>query len=94
MEVDKKTIEHIANLANLDLSEEEKSELPGQLSKILSYVEKVNTIDLENVVPTSQVIDLENVLREDKVKESLKTDEVLTLAPDKEKGHIKVPKFL
>jgi len=92
--IDKKQIEYMANLANLEFSEEEKEALTEDFKKILAYVEKINELDLTGVPETSHVLALQNVLREDKVKRSLATEEVLKISPDHKDEQIKVPKFL
>lgn len=79
-------VEHVAHLANLGLSKEDILRFQKQLSDILDFVAKLNEIDTKNVIPTSQVTGLENVLREDIVKKSLTQDEVLSNAPRKYKG--------
>jgi aspartyl-tRNA(Asn)/glutamyl-tRNA(Gln) amidotransferase subunit C len=85
-------VKHTAYLARLKLKEEELEKYSKQLSKILDYIEKLKRVDVSGVSPTSHVIDVKNVFREDKVKESLKLDEVLKNAPSKKDGFFVVPK--
>lgn len=66
---------HIANLANLTLSEDEVRKFSGQLSEVLDYIEKLKEVETKNVEPTSQVTGLENVFREDEIKPPLKIKE-------------------
>lgn len=91
-----KEVKHIADLARLDLNEEELEKMSGQLSDILGYVEKLQEVDVTNVGPTAQVTGLENVLREDEVeewdKQEVKT--ALDQAPDSEEGEVKVKRVL
>jgi len=87
-------VEHIARLARLRLTEEEKERYSVQLGKMLEYVRQLNELDLAKVPPTSHVVPLKNVLREDVVRESLPQEEALRNAPQKEKGYFKVPKVL
>lgn len=68
-------IRHVANLANLTLSEDEVKKFSGQLSEVLDYIEKLKEVETKNVEPTSQVTGLENVFREDEEKPSLKIKE-------------------
>lgn len=75
-------ITHVARLANLPLSEEEKSRLEPQLSEVINYVEKLQNVDTESIEPTSQVTGLENVLRDDQVGDSLPQDVALSQAPE------------
>ncbi len=73
-------VSHIAKLANLPLSKEEKDKFEKQLSSILEYVKKLQEAKTENVAPTSQVTGLENVSREDSTLPSLTQEEVLSNA--------------
>ena len=94
MGIDENQIEHIANLANLELSSEEKKSITSDFAKILAYVEKINELELDNIPETSHVLDLENVLRVDKVEKSLDKKDVLDLSPEQCDDQVKVPKFL
>jgi len=96
MKLSKKDVEHIAKLARLDLSEEEKSKYSSQLTKILDYIDQLQEVDVTGIEPTAQVTGLENVMREDTVEEWPK-DEVesaLAQAPSKEGKFIKVKRVL
>ena len=77
MKVCKKEVEKIAKLANLHLLEEEKEKLQGHLNQILAYVEKSNELDTEDVEPTSHVQHSGDVMREDRVMESLPRSEAI-----------------
>lgn len=94
MRVSIEEVEHIARLARLRLTEEEKERYSVQLGKMLEYVRQLNELDLKNVPPTSHVVPLKNVFREDVVRESLPQEEALRNAPQKEKEYFKVPKVL
>jgi aspartyl-tRNA(Asn)/glutamyl-tRNA(Gln) amidotransferase subunit C len=94
MRIPIKEVEHIARLARLRLTEEEKEKYSIQLGKILEYVQQLNELDLEDVPPTSHVVPLKNVFRKDVVRESLPQGEALRNAPQKERGYFKVPKVL
>jgi aspartyl-tRNA(Asn)/glutamyl-tRNA(Gln) amidotransferase subunit C len=94
MKISRKEVEYVARLARLELSEEEKEKFTEQLSQILTYIDKLNELNTEKVRPTSHVLPLTNVFREDKVKESLSQEAVLSGAPSKVKGHFKVPKII
>lgn len=91
MSITVKDVEHVANLARLELSEEEKTQFTEQLNVILKYAEKLNELDTEHVEPTSHVFELVNVMRDDVQKESLPIEKVLLNAPDDEDDQIKVP---
>ena len=96
MKLKKSEIEHIANLARLDLSEEELDLYGGQLSDVLSYIDQLQEVDTSGVEPTAQVTGLENVLREDVVNVWDKKEQknALEQAPSLEDGQIKVKRVL
>jgi aspartyl-tRNA(Asn)/glutamyl-tRNA(Gln) amidotransferase subunit C len=94
MAVTLEDVEHVANLARLRFSDEEKKTLMNQLNKILEYMEKLNKLDTSNVEPLAQVIPLSNVFREDVVKPSNPVSEVLKNAPAKTDKFFKVPKVI
>ena len=87
-------IEKIADLARLNLKPEEKAKLAGELDAILNYVKGLDKLDTKNVEPTSHVLNIENVFREDEVKPSATRDEVLKHAPLAEGKFFKVPKVV
>jgi aspartyl-tRNA(Asn)/glutamyl-tRNA(Gln) amidotransferase subunit C len=94
MAVDIKTIEHVANLARLNLTDDEKKKLTKEMDDIVSYVDKLNELDTEGIVPREHVIPVNNVLREDEIKESFDREILLANAPDKDNGCFKVPKVV
>jgi len=94
MKISKKDVEYVAKLAKLKLSEKEREKFTKQLDQILKYVDKLNELDTKKVKPTSHVLPLKNVFREDKVGKSLKVEKVLENAPEKAKGFFKVPKVI
>lgn len=87
-------VSHIAKLANLPISKEEKEKFEKQLSETLSYIDKLNEINTKNVEPTSQVTGLENVTREDQPSPSLSQEEALKNAKSKYNGLFKVKEIL
>lgn len=94
MSITTKDVEHVANLARLELSDSEKSQFTEQLNAILKYAEKLNSLDTDNVEPTSHVLPITNVMRADEERPSLPIEKVLLNAPDEEDGQIKVPAVL
>ncbi|WP_256761251.1 Asp-tRNA(Asn)/Glu-tRNA(Gln) amidotransferase subunit GatC [Cohnella sp. WQ 127256] len=94
MSITIKDVEHVANLARLELSEVEKEQFAGQLNAILKYAEKLNQLDTDGITPTSHVLPLANVMREDIVKPSWPIEKVLLNAPEEEDGQFKVPAVL
>ena len=87
-------VENIAKLARLRFSEEEKQKFTRQLAEIISYVEKLNELDTENVPPTYHVLPLTNVSRKDEVKTWLTQEEALRNAPKKFRGFFSVPEVI
>ena len=86
-----KEIQHIADLAELYLSEDEKKRMSAELSQILGHIEKISELDIQNVKPTSHAVAMENVFRNDEPVESLDKEEVLRNAPLREADSFKVP---
>ncbi len=87
-------VTHVAKLANLPLTPEEKKKFEKQLAETLDYVKQLEEIDTKDVEPTSQVTALENVTREDEVKPSLSQEEALQNARAKHNGLFKVKAIL
>lgn len=83
-------VQHVAQLARLRLSADELAKLQHDLSNILGYIDMLKEVDVENVAPTAQVIDLANVMRDDEVRPSLPRDAVLANAPDQRDGMFRV----
>jgi aspartyl-tRNA(Asn)/glutamyl-tRNA(Gln) amidotransferase subunit C len=87
-------VRHVALLARLGLSDEERARLREQLSTILAHIDQLAALDLDAIPPTAQVIPLEPVLRDDVVTPSLTVEQVLANAPRSEGGFIKVKAIL
>lgn len=94
MSVTKKDVEYIAELARLKFNKKELESFTHQLNEILSYVDKLNELDTENVEPLSHPVENINVFRNDELKQSITTDEALKNAPDKTDEFFKVPKVI
>ncbi|MDA8078136.1 MAG: Asp-tRNA(Asn)/Glu-tRNA(Gln) amidotransferase subunit GatC [Nitrospiraceae bacterium] len=90
----KVSIEHLSRLARLSLSDEEKTRFAANLDSILSYIDKLNELDTAGVEPTSHVISLATVVREDVPRESLSREEALLNAPDRTEKFYRVPKII
>jgi aspartyl-tRNA(Asn)/glutamyl-tRNA(Gln) amidotransferase subunit C len=87
-------IEHVAKLARLELTDEEKARLRDQLGVILENAAKVSEVATDDVPPTAYAIPRSNVLRPDEITQSLTTEEVLSNAPEVEDDRFKVPKVV
>jgi aspartyl-tRNA(Asn)/glutamyl-tRNA(Gln) amidotransferase subunit C len=87
-------IEHVARLARLELTDEEKARLREQLGAILEAAAKVSEVATDDVPPTAYAIARSNVLRPDEITPSLTTEEVLSNAPEVEDDRFKVPRVV
>ena len=96
--ISKKQVEHIAKLARIELTEEEKEKFTKELSSILDYVEQLDKVDTSKVKSLSQVTGLESVMREDEQQKienrKQKVEKLLKEAPSKKGDYVKVPKIL
>jgi aspartyl-tRNA(Asn)/glutamyl-tRNA(Gln) amidotransferase subunit C len=91
MSISKQQVQHVAALSRLKLTEEEIEQFTNQLNAILKFAEKLNELDTENVEPTSHVLPMSNVLRDDEVRPSLPREKALQNAPDQKDGLFRVP---
>jgi aspartyl-tRNA(Asn)/glutamyl-tRNA(Gln) amidotransferase subunit C len=89
--IDRDQVLHVARLARLRLSDDELERMPAEMTKILEHVERMNMLELEGVAPTSHVVELQNVLREDVPRPSLPREKALEGAPDVANGGFRVP---
>jgi aspartyl-tRNA(Asn)/glutamyl-tRNA(Gln) amidotransferase subunit C len=89
--IDREQVLHVARLARLRLTDEEVERMSLELSGILDHVERISALELDDVEPTSHVIELENVLRPDAPRPSWPRETVLDPAPDPADGAFRVP---
>ncbi|MEA5113335.1 MAG: Asp-tRNA(Asn)/Glu-tRNA(Gln) amidotransferase subunit GatC [Geobacteraceae bacterium] len=94
MKLTREEVEHVARLARLELSEEEKDLFTGQLDGILAYVDKLNELDTAGIQPTSHAVPMENAFREDVVAASIGLENALANAPDRSESFFRVPKVI
>jgi aspartyl-tRNA(Asn)/glutamyl-tRNA(Gln) amidotransferase subunit C len=87
-------VAHVAHLARLGLTDEELGRLEGQLNHILDQYAILAQLDTDDIPPTAQTIELENILRDDVVQPSLPVEAVLANAPEREGDFIRVPPIL
>ena len=87
-------IDHIAMLARLKLTNDEKEVFSGQLDSIIEYINKLNELDTKNIEPTAHVLDLKNVFRDDELRPSLPVDNALRNAPERTENFYQVPKII
>jgi aspartyl-tRNA(Asn)/glutamyl-tRNA(Gln) amidotransferase subunit C len=89
--IDREEVLHVAKLARLKLSDDEVERMTGELSQILEHVEQMEALDLDGVEPTSHVVALENVLRDDVPRDSLSRERALEGAPEAAADGFRVP---
>jgi aspartyl-tRNA(Asn)/glutamyl-tRNA(Gln) amidotransferase subunit C len=89
--IEREQVLHVAKLARLRLSDAELEKMAGELSGILEHVDRIGELDLDDVAPTSHVVELENVLRLDEPRPSWPREDVLGEAPDPADGAFRVP---
>lgn len=94
MSIDRKTVDHVARLARLDLSDDERTRMQAELSAILEHAEKIQELDLDGIEPTSHALPLRNHMRPDVVGRSLSQEEALANAPKAEDGRFWVPRIV
>lgn len=94
MSISLDNVEHVARLARLSLRDEEKESFLDQLNAILKYADKLNELNTDEVPPTSHVLPIHNVMRDDTVRPSLTMEQIMKNAPEEEEGHFRVPAVL
>ncbi|MBS4175621.1 Asp-tRNA(Asn)/Glu-tRNA(Gln) amidotransferase subunit GatC [Bacillus sp. FJAT-49736] len=92
--ISKEQVYHVANLARLDIKEQEAEKFTKQLDDIINLAELLNEVDTSGIKPTSHVLNIHNVMREDEAEEGLPREEVLKNAPDHKDGQIRVPSIM
>lgn len=94
MSVTEKDVRYMADLARLQLSENEVKSFAQDMNKILGYMERLEELDTRNVEPLEHVIELESRLRKDKAEEPLSHEDALKNAPDADSDYFRVPKVI
>jgi len=87
-------IDYIARLARINLNDRERVVYSQQMERIIEYINKLNELDTSNVPPTSHVLPIKNVLREDTPRPSMPREEALKNAPDVSDGFYRVPRII
>ncbi len=90
MKLSREEVLHIARLARVALTEDEISRFSEQLSNLLEHFQVLQQVDTTDVPPTAQSVDLQSIMREDKVRESLPQEDVLANAPHRDADCFKV----
>ena len=94
MKITKEQVEHVANLARLNLTQEETEHLTKDMESIIAFADKINSLDINDIEPTAHIIPINNVFRDDIIKPSMDREELLSNAPNKENGCFSVPKIV
>jgi aspartyl-tRNA(Asn)/glutamyl-tRNA(Gln) amidotransferase subunit C len=94
MKINRPQVEQVARLARLALEEEELDVLTGQMDAILGYVEKLNALNTDGIVPTAHAVPMENAFRADEIKPSIGVEKALRNAPAAGNGCFKVPRVI
>jgi len=94
MKITTEEVKHVADLARLNLDEQELRKMTTQLDTILTYVEKLEELDTEDIAPTTHAFSMTNAFREDKVTESLSQQEALANGPQEKGDAFVVPRVI
>ncbi len=89
--LERQQVDHVAQLARLELSDAEAEQMAVELSKVLDHIEAIRTLDLEGVEPTAHVVDIVNALRADVPHASLPPEVALASAPEPTAAGFGVP---
>jgi len=87
-------IDDLSMLARLNLTEDEKDLFSRQVGSIIDYIDQLNELDTTSVKPTAHILPINNVFREDRLRDSLPRDKALRNAPQTDEGFFKVPKII
>lgn len=94
MKVTENEVAHVADLANLELTGQERARLAKNLNSILEYIDRLNELDTSNVPPMAHAMTEGNVMRADELRPSLPHEAALRNAPDADRGFFRVPKVI
>ena len=94
MSIDKDTVKHISKLARISLDEKKISNLSKDLSSIMKFIEKLNELDTDKIIPLTSIINASLKSREDEVKDGKIRDQILKNSPEKSEEFFVVPKVI
>lgn len=94
MKIARQEVEHVAVLARLALDDTELDQLTGEMNQILGYVDKLNELDTDGIIPTAHAVPVENAFREDVVRPSIGLKKALDNAPEAVDSCFRVPKII
>ncbi len=94
MSVDKATVQHVARLARIKITDEEAGKLESEISTILAWVEQLDEVDTSNVEPMTSVVDFDMKKRDDEVTDGSKPDDIVSNAPEVDGHYFVVPRVV
>ncbi|AJE02034.1 Asp-tRNA(Asn)/Glu-tRNA(Gln) amidotransferase subunit GatC [Geobacter pickeringii] len=94
MKITRAEVDAVALLARLELTAEETETFTDQMDAILAYVETLNELNTDGIVPTSHAVPMENAFRADEVRPSIGVENALLNAPDRVEDFFRVPKVI
>jgi len=94
MAIDRETVKYVAHLARIKLTDKELDLLSSQMEDIVNFIDKLKELEVAGVKPTSHILPISNVFREDKSVRSLSPEEALINAPKKKENFFVVPKVI
>ena len=94
MDIDKKLVKKITTLSRIKIQEKEVEKFSKELSKIITWVEKLNEVETKNITPIANPSDIKIPLRKDEINDGKIEDKVLENAPEKKAGYFIVPKVV
>ena len=94
MDIDKKLVKKIATLSRVKIQEKEVERFSKELSKIITWVEKLNEVDTNNVTPVANPSDIKIPFRKDEINDGKIEEKILKNAPEKKAGYFVVPKVV
>ena len=94
MAITRETVEYVAHLARIELQQKELEKLSKQLHDILDFIDTLTKVDIKDIAPTSHILPISNILREDVPRPSLTAQNALANAPQKEGNFFVVPKVI
>ncbi len=92
--MDKKTVEKVARLSSIEMSDAELDKMAPQLTNIIGFIEQLSEVDTDGVEPLANVVDIELKLRKDEITDGACADKVLANAPEETQGFFVVPKIV
>lgn len=92
--IDKNAVEYVANLARIEISQEEKDSLNEQFAKIINYIDKLKELKVEGIEPMRGLHVEKGRYRQDQVKKIFDRQDILKNAPSREADHFKIPKVI